>query len=190
MKYTPDLMSAQSSSRLVAAASIFLAAGAYHYAVHGWDLRTALPLPARYDAARDPGEDIVNGLAQARAEHKRVLLEVGGDWCPPCMTMDRLLRDDEGLARMTDDRFVLVRVAVPQNDVNIPALRGLPDYTSFPHLFVLESDGRLVVSKDTDDLEAGDSYDRARFAVFLDSNTLPYASAPEGAAASAAAAAR
>ena len=42
-----------------------------------------------------------------------------------------------------------------------PAIRG------YPHLFVLDGDGRLLHSQETDVLEAGKDYDRAGFSEFL-----------------------
>lgn len=173
MKYTEDLVTSQSSKPLFIAAAAFLAAGAYHYATAGADYQEVLPLPERYDLARDPVADIFSGMAQAKAARKRVLLEVGGDWCPPCETLDRFLRDDPGLNGMADVDFVVVRVAVPQMGTNIPALRALPRIEGYPHLFVLDPDGRLIASKETDDLEKGDSYDSLKVADFLSAQRAP-----------------
>jgi hypothetical protein len=166
-------VTSQSSKPLFAAAALILAVGAYHYATAGSDFRDVLPLPERYDLARDPRADILSGMAQARAARKRVLLEIGGDWCPPCENMDRFLRDDPGLNGMADADFVVVRVAVPQNRTNIPALRSLPNVDGYPHLFVLDPDGRLIASKETDDFEKGDSYDAGKVAEFLYANRVP-----------------
>lgn len=167
MKYTRTPVGTQSSNPLYLAAALYLTAGVYHYAAHGADFQAVLPLPARYDLARDPGADIANGLAQARALRKRVLITVGGDWCPPCENMDRFLREDESMAGMLAAHFVLVRVAVPQRGTDIPALASLPHIEGFPHLFVLDGDGRLLASKETDDLELGETYDRDKFLRFL-----------------------
>ena len=42
---------------------------------------TAAGLADRFDPARDPAKDVAAAVAQARDEGKRVLVDVGGEWC-------------------------------------------------------------------------------------------------------------
>ena len=41
-----------------------------------------------YDQNADSKTLIAAGLKQAKAEHKRVLLDFGGDWCGDCQVLD------------------------------------------------------------------------------------------------------
>ncbi|HEX3374991.1 MAG TPA: thioredoxin family protein, partial [Edaphobacter sp.] len=50
------------------------------------------PVPAvkkhLYSAEADPKAEIAAALKQAGAEHKRVILDFGGDWCGDCQVLD------------------------------------------------------------------------------------------------------
>ena len=39
---------------------------------------------ADYDEARSPSEDLEAAVERARAEGKRILIQVGGEWCGWC----------------------------------------------------------------------------------------------------------
>mgnify|MGYP001601161800 FL=1 len=41
-----------------------------------------------YSETADPQADIAAALEQAKNEHKRVLIDFGGDWCPDCQMLD------------------------------------------------------------------------------------------------------
>src|SRR5580698_314777 len=41
-----------------------------------------------YSAEADPKADIATALNQARQQHKRVILDFGGDWCGDCQVLD------------------------------------------------------------------------------------------------------
>jgi hypothetical protein len=162
----------QSSKPLYLVAAVYLALGAYHYA-KGADLTMTLPLPSRYILGRDADADIRLGLATAKADGRRVLIEVGGDWCSWCDRMDEYFAKNPDLATLRDHNFVLVKVATEPGRYVPPALRRFPVIPGYPHLFVLDEKGALVQSKDTNELELGDSYDRDKFIRFL-YETGPY----------------
>ena len=55
----------------------------------------------------------------------------------------------------------------PQNR-NEAVLSQWPKIKGYPHLFVLDAEGRLVHSQDTGELEAGKDYDEAKVIAFLE----------------------
>ena len=156
----------QSSKPLYFAAALYLAIGAFHYR-SGSDLSTALPLSSRYDPGRDPREDIETARAEAKASGKKVLIEVGGSWCSWCDEMDRFLRENPDVDALRRQTFVTVKVSVNPKNTFVPALMGYPRIPGYPHFFVLDEKGALLQSKDTGELEAGSTYDRAKFLAFL-----------------------
>ena len=54
----------------------------------------------------------------------------------------------------------------PQNR-NESLLSRWPRIKGYPHLFVLDGDGKLVHSQDTSQLEAGADYDKDKLLAFL-----------------------
>jgi len=122
-----------------------------------------------YDPSRDAAQDLRDAAARAKAERKRVLVEVGGNWCAWCRRMELFLNANPDLAALRDRGFVVVRVSVGDGTDNSAALARFPAIPGYPHLFVLDENGELIRSQATSELESGDSYDRDRFRAFLES---------------------
>lgn len=120
-----------------------------------------------YDASRDAAADIKNALVSARAGHKRVLIEAGGNWCSWCRIMDRYFEDHAELAALRDKNFVTVKVSVPSGGPVPAALKSYAAPAGYPHLYVLDENGSLIQSQDTSELESGQSYDLEKFTFFL-----------------------
>ncbi len=127
----------------------------------------AQDLPVKFDPARDAAADVAIATAAAKAQRKRVLVDVGGEWCPWCHIMDRFIAANADVKKLRDDNYVWVKVNWSPQNKNEALLSRWPKIKGYPHLFVLDGDGRLVHSQDTGDLEKGKDYDKERFVAFL-----------------------
>ena len=125
------------------------------------------PLPVKFDPARDAARDLETALRMARATRRRVLVEVGGEWCSWCHIMDRFFAANSALKRMRDANFILLKVNFSQENPNQAFLARWPKVAGYPHLFVLDVDGRVLQSQDTSALEDGKGYDPIAFRRFL-----------------------
>ena len=125
------------------------------------------PLPAKFDPARDTGRDLETALQMARETNRRVLVEVGGEWCAWCHIMDRFFAAHPDLTRMRDANFVWLKVNFSKENPNETLLARWPKVAGYPHLFELDMDGQVLQSQDTSLLEAGKDYDLAAFRAFL-----------------------
>ena len=123
---------------------------------------------AQFDEHRDAVADIRDALAEARRSGRRVLLDVGGDWCMYCAQMDDLFRSNPDLVRLRDQRFVTVRVFYGGAQTNAPALSRYPPPQGIPHFYVLRSDGSLVRSQHLTELREGDDYSHDKMKGFLE----------------------
>jgi thiol:disulfide interchange protein len=138
----------------------------------------AADLPATFDAARDAARDVEHAVELAKAQGKRVIVDVGGEWCTWCHIMDRFIAENADVRAMIDAHFVLVKVNYSRQNTNEALLSRWPKVAGYPHLFVLDATGALVHSQDTGALEGGRSYDKAKFLAFLDrASTMPARSA-------------
>lgn len=124
--------------------------------------------PQKFDPARDAAADVAAAVELARAQDKRVLVDVGGEWCSWCHIMDRFFERDAEAMRLRDAHYVWVKVNYSPENRNAALLGRWPRIAGYPHLFVLDGDGRLVHSQDTGELESGRGYDRGRFVAFLE----------------------
>jgi thiol:disulfide interchange protein len=132
-------------------------------------LRAQAPYNAvtKYDPKRDAAQDIRDAAAEAKRTHRRVLLEVGGEWCSWCHHMDDFFAGNPDLTSLRDKNFVMLKINFSEENPNKEVLGQYPAIAGYPHLFVLDSDGTLVHSQDTSALEEGKSYNLQRFTTFL-----------------------
>lgn len=120
-----------------------------------------------FDPSRDAAKDIAAGVKLAAKQHKRVLLDVGGDWCPWCHKLDHTFTTDAEIAKLLHDDYVVVKVNWSQENKNEAVLSKYPKIEGFPHLFVLDEKGKLLHSQDTGLLETGDHHDHDKVVAFL-----------------------
>ena len=100
-----------------------------------------------FDPHRNAEQDLLAAEKIAAAEHKRILLDFGANWCEPCVSLDRTLETDPELKRLLSAGFVVVRINIDldRDSEGILAVRRLyPQFTLVPHLLVVAPDGRLL----------------------------------------------
>ena len=124
-------------------------------------------LPAKFDPARDAAADVATATAAAKAQRKRVLVDVGGEWCPWCHILDRFVAANADVKKLVDDNSVWVKVNWSPQNKNEALLSRWPKVKGYPHLFVLDGEGALVHSQDTGAWEAGKDYDKDKVLAFL-----------------------
>jgi thiol:disulfide interchange protein len=122
---------------------------------------------AGYDPRRDPERDLQSAIGEARAGAKRIILELGGEWCGWCHLLERVTHEDQEISRLWSRAFVTVKVNVSQENGNERFLARYPSVAGYPHLFVLDSDGQLLQSQATAEFEEGRGYSRERILAFL-----------------------
>jgi thioredoxin-related protein len=114
--------------------------------------------PAGYDKTRDPAADLKAAVAQAQQENKRILLEIGGEWCIYCRLLNKTIHDDARLTRRLDDGFIVIKVNFSPDVKNEAFLSKFPKIDTYPHLFLLDSDGSLLLSHSPDAFMKDDKY--------------------------------
>jgi thiol:disulfide interchange protein len=127
----------------------------------------AQPLPEMFDPKRDPAADLAVALEMAKAGGKRVIVDVGGEWCSWCHILDRFFADNAEIDALRRSRYVWLKVNWSRENENRAFLARWPKVAGYPHLFVLDADGKLVHSQDTGVLERGKGYDEAKMRAFL-----------------------
>lgn len=91
--------------------------------------------------------DIQAALVKARREHKRVILDFGGDWCGDCQVLNIYFHQSPN-AQLLEKHFVLVDVNIGRMDQNLDIAHkyGVP-VQGVPALAVLSADGKVLYSQ-------------------------------------------
>jgi thiol-disulfide isomerase/thioredoxin len=106
-----------------------------------------------WDPKRDPEKDLTMAMAAAAAGHKRILVDVGGGWCIWCKVLDKFFADHPDLLQLRGENFVLMKVNVSVKNENSAFLSRFPRIPGYPYLFVLDADGKMLLAKNTEDIE-------------------------------------
>ncbi len=101
-----------------------------------------------YSETADPKADIAAALKEAKSEHKRVIVDFGGDWCGDCQVLDIYFHQAPN-AELLERNFVLVHVWIGHIDTNldVPAKYGVPIHKGVPALAVLDADGKAIYAQ-------------------------------------------
>jgi thioredoxin-related protein/uncharacterized protein YciI len=121
----------------------------------------------KFDPARDAAADIRGAIVEAKRSNRRIILDVGGEWCIWCKRLDTLFMKNHDLADFMFKNYVVVKVNFSKENENETFLSQYPEIKGYPHIFVLEKDGKLLHSQDTGDLESGKGHSRDKVFEFL-----------------------
>jgi len=121
----------------------------------------------RFDPKRDAAQDIREAIIEAKSSGRRILLDVGGEWCIWCRRLDTLFMQNQDLADFMHKNYVVVKINFSKDNENEKVLSRYPKIKGYPHIFVLGSNGKLLHSQDTGLLESGKHHDPGKVRDFL-----------------------
>lgn len=101
--------------------------------------------PQPYDPALDAQAAIDRAFAQARGENKRVLIKMGGNWCPDCRILAGMTEIPE-IADLIAENYAVVKVDVGRYDRNmdVPQRFGMEELEGVPTLLIVTPEGRVL----------------------------------------------
>jgi thiol:disulfide interchange protein len=111
--------------------------------------------PDIYPAPEQAKADIAKAIQAAQSQHKRVLLDFGGNWCPDCHVLDIYFHDPQNKP-ILDANFVLVHVNIGHKDANLDLAKkyAVPLDKGVPAIAVLSDTGKLLYSQKGGEFEA------------------------------------
>ena len=121
----------------------------------------------KFDPSRNPAKDVDSAVVQAKLSGRRILLDVGGEWCKWCHYLDRFFVQNKDVAEFLHQKFVVVKINYSKENENKEFLSHYPKVPGYPHFFVLDSDGTFLYSQDTGELETGQGHDHDKVLAFL-----------------------
>ena len=146
------------TARKAFAAVLFLTAGIFASAQN----RTI------YSATADAHADIAQAIRTATHEHKRIILDFGGNWCGDCQVLNIYFHQQPNEA-ILNKNFVLVDIDIGRMDKNVDVADkyGVPLNKGVPALAVLDEHGHLLYSQKDGEFEAMRRMDPGSVTEFL-----------------------
>jgi thiol:disulfide interchange protein len=105
-----------------------------------------------YDVRMDGRAAVSAGLARAAADHKQLLVVMGGNWCEWCLALDEQIHSDPEISTLLERHFVVLNIDADTNDA-LDSAWGQPRRSGLPVLLLLDQDGRPRQIQETGSLE-------------------------------------
>ncbi len=121
-----------------------------------------------YDPNRDPQKDLASAIEKAQQTGQHILLKVGGEWCSWCHYLEKFFKSHPRLEEELLKRFIVVKVNYSKENKNEAFLSQFPKIEGYPHFFVLDSNGKLLHSQNTAELEEGKGYSPEKMREFIE----------------------
>lgn len=125
-----------------------------------------------YNEEINPLEQIDQAIAQAQAEGKYVICQVGGNWCPWCLRFADFITNDSTINAVIKQNFVFIHVNYhprKAGEVGKALMKRLNNAGrfGFPVLVVLDEQGNIIHIQDSGYLEEDKSYNAKKVLTFF-----------------------
>lgn len=106
------------------------------------------PNKGLYSETADAKADIAAALVRARREHKRVLLDFGGNWCGDCQVLDIYYHQSPN-AEILAKHYIVVHIDIGHMDKNVDVAKKykVPIAKGVPALAVIDAHGNILYSE-------------------------------------------
>jgi thioredoxin 1 len=115
----------------------------------------ATPNPHLYPDPADAQQELAGAFADARVDHKRVLVIFGATWCYDCHVLDATLRSPRVAALVATSYHVIhINIGDDRRNADMAQRFEVPLDKGIPSLAVLDGDGRLITSQKQGEFES------------------------------------
>ena len=122
----------------------------------------------KYDPERNAFDDGRAALKLAKETNRRVMIEIGGDWCVYCHIFDRFIKSDEEMAKRFFETFVLLKINYSEENTNKEFLSNFKGIDGYPFIFITESNGKVIYANDMREMTIKGKPSKEKMFRFLD----------------------
>ena len=127
-------------------------------------------LPHPYNVEEDGDAKITELLKKAKKEHKKLLVQIGGNWCVWCLRFNNLVTTDPQLKAILDKKYIYYHLNYSPENKNPKAFAkyGNPgEKFGYPAFLIIDSKGTVLYTQKSEELEEGRGYSTAKVKKFL-----------------------
>ena len=124
-----------------------------------------------YNPSANAAKDIAAALKKAKAEHKFVLIQAGGNWCKWCIEFARFAKADHQIDSVIKASFIWYHLNYSKENENKAAFSKLnyPQRFGYPTFIILNEKGERIHTQNSEYLENNkEGYDRQKVQSFLE----------------------
>ena len=123
-----------------------------------------------YNPNANAEKEIAAAVKKAKAEHKFVLIQAGGNWCIWCKRFALTVAGDPKLDSVANADFVIYHLNYSPENLNSAefAKLGFPQRFGFPVIIILDDKGNRIHTQNSEYLEEGKGYNKEKVLEFLE----------------------
>ncbi|MEO6538690.1 MAG: thioredoxin family protein, partial [Ferruginibacter sp.] len=124
-----------------------------------------------YNPEANAENDIAAAVKKAKAEHKFVLIQAGGNWCKWCIEFARFAKADPQIDSVITSSYVWYHLNWSKENENKVMFSKLsyPQRFGFPSFTILNENGQRIHTQNSEYLEDGkNSYNKNKVQSFLE----------------------
>lgn len=122
-----------------------------------------------YNPSANAQADLDAAVAKAKTANKHVFVQVGGNWCPWCISFHNLVEETPELKSYITTNFETVKVNYSKENKNEAVLKNLknPGRFGFPVFLILDGNGEVIHIQNSAYLEEGKGHSVKKVTDFL-----------------------
>ena len=122
-----------------------------------------------YKPGENAEEEINKAVEQAKAQGKHVFIDIGGNWSVWCARFNDFIKNDEKIDSIMRSNYVVYHLNYSKENYNAKLLAkyGYPQRFGFPVFLILDNEGKLIHTQNSEYLFEGSSYYRVKVISFF-----------------------
>ncbi|REC50077.1 thioredoxin family protein [Chryseobacterium pennipullorum] len=132
-------------------------------------------LPKPYDPKADAQADIAKVIAQAQKEGKKIIIQAGGNWCIWCLRFNNFVQQTPELKEIVDKNYVYYHLNYSPDNKNEKVFAqyiNINEQQFYPFFIILDKDGKKLHVQQSEILEDGKGYSKAKVKQFLENGKV------------------
>lgn len=113
-----------------------------------------------YNETEDAEIEITKLIKKAQKENKKIIIQAGGNWCIWCLRFHNFITTNQELKKLVEDNFLYYHLNFSpknKNEKTFARLNPEGKKMGYPHFFVLDRNGNLLHTQESDIFEEGQS---------------------------------
>lgn len=118
-------------------------------------------LPKPYHPEDNASQKIEEAVKMAKASHKNVMIQAGGNWCIWCLRFNKFVQDTPELKNLVDQNYIYYHLNYSpenKNEAIFEKYNNPGKKYGYPVFLVLDENGKLIHTQDSAVLEDGNGY--------------------------------